>query len=116
MRTYSLPVTTPKVSSEKAKMKSIEEAEARALAAYQNVKHYTTPLSQVDNIMVKALVSDADVVANPAKYHATSVGEPKHIATFDTEAKAAVGDITKAKTLTEYEYPTDNIIKIIERS
>lgn len=116
MRTYSLPVTTTKVSSEKAKMKSIKEAEARALAAYQNVKHYTTPLSQVDNIMVKKLVSDADVVANPAKYHASAVGEPKHIATFDTAAKAAAGDVTKAKTLIEYEYPNKSTIKIIERS
>lgn len=116
MKKYSLPVTTTKVSSEKAKIKSIEEAEARALAAYQNVKHYTTPLSQVDNIMVKQLVSDADVLAAPTKYHAASVGEPKHIATFDTEAKAAVGDVTKAKTLTEYEYPNESTIKIIERS
>ena len=116
MRVYSLPVTTTKVSSETAKTKSIEEAEARALAAYQNVKHYTTPLSQVDNIMVKKLVSDADVAAYPAKYNATSVGETKHVATFDSEAKAAVGDVTKAKTLTEFEYPDDSTIKIIERS
>ena len=116
MKKHSLPVTTTKVSSEKAKIKSIEEAEARALAAYQNVKHYTTPLSQVDNIMVKKLVSNADVAGNPTKYHATSVGEVKHIATFDTEAKAAVGDVTKAKTLIEYEYPNESTIKIIERS
>ena len=95
---------------------AIEKAMLAARAKHDNIKEATLPLSQVDSIVVKRLVTDADVIAYPTKYHASQIGAVKWLASFDTIEKARAADTSVAKTLTEYEYPDEKTILIIEKS
>lgn len=95
---------------------AVEKAILKARSVHDNIKEATLPLSQVDSIVVKRLVTDADVVAEPTKYHSSQIGATKWLASFDTIEKARAADTTVAKTLTEYEYPDEKTILIIEKS
>ena len=60
----------PKESLQDMQDRIVREAQDKARASHDNIRQATLPLSQVDSIMVKRMVSDADVLANAGKYHA----------------------------------------------
>lgn len=95
--------------------KMILENQKKAKTIYANVKETTKGLSQVDSAIVKRLVTGADILAFPAKYYSGCEGEVKNMASYETEELAFAGDVTTAKTLTEYYYPAEDTIIIIER-
>lgn len=95
---------------------AVEKAQLAARSRHDIIKEATLPLSQVDSIVMKRFVDDADVIAEPTKYHSSAVGSVKWIASFDTIEKARTGDTSKAKRLTDYEYPDGKTVLIIERS
>lgn len=94
---------------------AIEKNETYALNIFSTVKEQTASLSQVDSVMVKKMVVAADNVSNSIAYCTDSIGEVKYIASFETIPLAIEGDLTKAKTITEYQYPDADTILIIER-
>lgn len=93
----------------------IAENQKKARTIYTTVKETTASLSQVDSAIVKRFVTAADILAEPTKYMTGCEGEIKNMASYETEELAFAGDITKAKTLTEYYYPVEDTIIIIER-
>lgn len=93
----------------------IAENQKKARFIYDNVKETTANLSQVDSAIVKKFVTSADIAADPVKYMVGCEGEIKNMASYETEELAFAGDISKAKTLTEYYYPAEDTVIIIER-
>ena len=94
---------------------NIEKNQTLALNIFNTVKEQTASLSQVDSVTVKKFVTTADTVANPTAYYAGCIGEVKYLASFETIELAVEGDLTKAKTITEYQYVDEDTILIIER-
>jgi hypothetical protein len=111
--------STEKKSVDTILEENIEKNQKEARTIYDNIITHTKELSQVDVATVKKLVTAADRIEFPAKYVASSVGQTKYIATFESEedavAAANTGILTGAKTLIENIYPAEDTIVIIER-